>query len=93
MANVSEPVTSLNLIYDKYASVLFGYILSIVKDEHQAIEILGKTLFLLTDRINNKKQTREKELLDGIRIANRTILEITNIERHALLKIFKKFKK
>jgi hypothetical protein len=90
MAYANEPINSLNSIYDKYASVLFGYILSILKDEPQAIEILTKTLLLLNDRINNK-QIKKNELLEGIRIANRAILEITNLERQFLLKIFKKF--
>ncbi|MEO6837194.1 MAG: hypothetical protein ABI185_02315 [Ginsengibacter sp.] len=90
MANANEPINSLNLIYDKYASFLFGYILSILKDEPQAIEILSKTLLLLNDKINNK-QAIENVFLEGIRIANRAILEITNLERQFLLEIFKKF--
>lgn len=71
-------------IFPRYAGFIC-YPLSDLKCESQTFEILGKTLLLLNDRINNK-QTGKNELMEGIKIANGVI-----IERQSLLKNFKKF--
>ena len=86
---VDNPRESINLFYDKYASILFGYVLSIVKNESQSEKILIK---IFTELVNcvNEKSKKENMLMVCIRIANRTIMEKTNKDRQLFLPILKK---
>lgn len=83
-----RPDELINLFYDKYASSLFGYILSIVKDEGQSEKILIKVFTEFYNRINF--ESKESMLIQGIKIANKTIMEITHKERQSFLLILKK---
>ncbi|MEO6637677.1 MAG: response regulator, partial [Ginsengibacter sp.] len=70
-----QPHEAFSSIYDKYAPILFGYILSIIKDEEQSEAIL-MTLFLRIFE-NNQHYNLHKEsvLLWCMRLANNTIIE------------------
>ncbi len=86
-----NPSESISLFYDKYASILFGYILSIVKNEGQSEKILIKIFTeLATNRINHESK-RGSFLMQSIRMANKTILETKKIEKQSLLPILKKY--
>ncbi len=83
---VKDHSESISYLYDKYAAVLFAYILSIIKDKERSENFL---IEIFTDLANSSEPVkRENLLLKCIRMINQKILKTTITERQSLLSLF-----
>ena len=76
---------AVDILYNKYAAFLYGYILSVVKDKEQSESILIKMFIELNGKPQNLRE--ECHLIKYIQLANKNILEMTTIDRCSFLSI------
>ncbi len=87
-----KPIETFGFFYDKYGAMLFGYILSITKNEKQSEVILIKAFLEIFQRYKEYDSTKQSLLVWSIGFANRQIIEINKTERKLIIN-FKKFYK
>jgi len=66
---------ALGLVYDKYASILYGYILSIIKNEKQSEDILIEVFLEMYENRADSILQEQSLLRWSIKIANKFIIE------------------
>lgn len=66
---------ALGLVYDKYASILYGYILSIIKNEKRSEDILIEVFLEMYKNCANYNSHEQSLLIWSIKIANKFIIE------------------
>ncbi len=85
-----KPIEAFGFFYDEYAAVLFGYILSITKNEKQSEVILIKTFLEIFQHYKEYDSKKQSLLVWSIGFANRQIIEIDKTERKLIVaQIFK----
>ncbi len=80
-----KPIEASGFFYDKYSAVLFGYILSITKNEKQSEIILIKTFLEIFQHYKEYDSKKQSPLVWCIGFANKQIIEIYKTERKLII--------
>lgn len=85
-----KPIEAFGFFYDKYGAILFGYILSITKNEKQSEVILSKAFLEICQNHKEFDSKKQSLLVWSIGFANRQIIDINKTESELVVaEIFK----